>query len=68
MLADQGAHSATEIAVMVGFEDSAAFARAFRRWTGVLPRDYLQARRRDPASAHASEVDAVRLRLVPGRG
>lgn len=68
MLADQGAHSATEIAVMVGFDDSATFARAFRRWTGVLPRDYMLARRTDPSQSRASEVDAVSLRLVPARG
>lgn len=68
MLADQGAHSATEIALMVGFDDSATFARAFRRWTGLLPRDYLLARRTHPARTRASEVDAVSLRLVRGRG
>lgn len=48
MLADQGAHSATEIAARVGFEDSGTFARSFRRWTGMLPRDYLLSRRRPP--------------------
>jgi AraC-like DNA-binding protein len=67
-LADQGAHSATEIALMVGFDDSATFARAFRRWTGMLPRDYLLARRTHPTQTRASEVDAVSLRLVRGRG
>jgi AraC-like DNA-binding protein len=64
MLADQGFHSATEIAVMVGFEDSAAFARAFRRWTGKLPRDYLLARRQDPSALRASEQEAPLLRSV----
>lgn len=66
LLADQGQHSATEIAVMVGFDDSAAFARAFRRWTGVLPRDYLASRRRDPAARRESHVDAPALRLIKG--
>lgn len=66
LLADQGAHSATEIAVMVGFEDSAAFARAFRRWTGVVPRDYQKAQKLDPTRTPASSVDAVPLRLVRG--
>jgi AraC-like DNA-binding protein len=54
MLADQGAQTATEIAMLVGFDDSTAFARAFRRWTGVLPREYLAARKRE-------------LNSVPGR-
>lgn len=57
MLADQGQHGATEIALRVGFEDGAAFARAFRRWTGQLPSDYLAARR-------SSELAAPVLRLV----
>jgi AraC-like DNA-binding protein len=64
LLADAGAHSATEIALMIGFEDSAAFARAFRRWTGVLPRDYLARQKRDPAAQRESHVDAPALRLV----
>jgi len=29
--------SITEIAFLLGFEDSSAFARAFRRWTGLSP-------------------------------
>jgi AraC-like DNA-binding protein len=27
----------SEIALLVGFQEVAAFTRAFRRWTGVLP-------------------------------
>lgn len=34
--------SIDEIAVAVGFSDSAAFRRAFRRWTGNYPRFYRQ--------------------------
>jgi AraC-like DNA-binding protein len=64
LLADEGGRSATEIAVMVGFEDAAAFARAFKRWTGVLPRDYLARVRRDPSASRESHVDAPALRRV----
>lgn len=66
LLADEGKLSATAIALMVGFEDSAAFARAFRRWTGLLPRDYLAKRRRDPTAPRKSHVDAPALRLLTG--
>jgi AraC-like DNA-binding protein len=41
MLAHEGVHSVTAIAVQVGFADMTAFTRAFRRWTGSLPSDYL---------------------------
>jgi hypothetical protein len=34
-----------------GVLQGAAFARAFRRWTGVLPREYLAARKRELGSA-----------------
>jgi AraC-like DNA-binding protein len=33
-------YSVTEVAFLVGFEDVGAFARAFRRWTGMSPTDY----------------------------
>lgn len=53
-LADQGEVSVTALGIMTGFRDSAAFARAFRRWTGRAPSDYLLARQRtgeSPGSA-----------------
>lgn len=37
--------SITEIAHELGYSDSAHFARAFRRWTGLGPRDYRALRR-----------------------
>jgi AraC-like DNA-binding protein len=33
----QGRYSVGELAFTLGFEDASAFARAFRRWTGVSP-------------------------------
>jgi AraC-like DNA-binding protein len=33
-------YSVTEIAFQLGFDDASAFARAFRRWTGVSPSEY----------------------------
>jgi len=40
--------SVNETAYLVGFSDPAAFSRAFKRWTGVGPREYV-ARRVPPA-------------------
>jgi AraC-like DNA-binding protein len=33
----EGRYSVGELAFTLGFEDASAFARAFRRWTGVSP-------------------------------
>ncbi|ODR99000.1 hypothetical protein AUC68_07570 [Methyloceanibacter methanicus] len=35
-----GEESAIEIAFMLGYSDQAHFSRAFRRWTGLSPREY----------------------------
>lgn len=35
-----GQESLMEIAFMLGYSDQAHFTRAFRRWTGMAPRDY----------------------------
>ena len=37
----RGGQSVTEIAMMLGFADSSAFAKAFRRWTSMSPTEYL---------------------------
>jgi AraC-like DNA-binding protein len=40
-----GEHSAMEIAFLLGYSDQAHFTRAFRRWTGLSPRQYANAYR-----------------------
>jgi AraC-like DNA-binding protein len=35
-------HSVTEIAFLLGYENLGAFARAFKRWTGLSPSDYAE--------------------------
>jgi AraC-like DNA-binding protein len=38
----RGGESITELAHLLGFADSSAFAKAFRRWTGSSPKEYLE--------------------------
>ena len=40
----RGGESVTEVALMLGFADSSAFAKAFRRWTGLSPTEFLHQR------------------------
>jgi|GEM_PF-359514 len=47
----RGGQSITEVAMMLGFADSSAFAKAFRRWTGMSPSEYLESRNTLVASA-----------------
>jgi len=37
----RGGDSVTELAHLLGFADSSAFAKAFRRWTEMSPREYM---------------------------
>jgi AraC-like DNA-binding protein len=37
----EGQHSLADITFLLGFSDQSNFTRAFRRWTGRTPRDYL---------------------------
>lgn len=36
----RGGESVTELALMLGFADSSAFAKSFRRWTGCSPSEF----------------------------
>lgn len=38
----RGGTSITELSMMLGFADSSAFAKAFRRWTGLAPTEFLE--------------------------
>ena len=42
---ESGDLSVTDIAFRLGYSDSAHFTRAFRRWNGTSPREYLRARK-----------------------
>jgi AraC-like DNA-binding protein len=55
MLADPR-HSVQEAAYALGFATSSAFSRAFKRWTGVAPSVYREARWKScpPAASHSS--------------
>ena len=37
----RGGDSITELAHLLGFADSSAFAKAFRRWTNMSPKEYM---------------------------
>lgn len=57
---DRGGNSVTEIAMTLGFSDSSAFAKAFRRWTGVSPSGYQDGRVQDvsaPEAHNPSDLD-----------
>jgi AraC-like DNA-binding protein len=41
---NSGKHSTMEIAFLLGYSDQAHFTRAFKRWTGMSPRQYAMAR------------------------
>ncbi|MFZ5756162.1 MAG: AraC family transcriptional regulator [Pseudomonadota bacterium] len=41
----RGGQSVTELALMLGFADSSAFAKAFRRWSGCSPSEFQERQR-----------------------
>lgn len=43
----RGGESVTELALLLGFADSSAFAKAFRRWTGLSPTEFQEHLRGD---------------------
>ena len=43
---DEGRLSVTETAFVLGFADTSTFSRAFKRWTGMSPREYAARPRR----------------------
>ncbi len=51
----QAAMSVTEVAFLLGFNDTSNFARAFKRWTGRSPTDF----RERPQALRSQDVAAV---------
>lgn len=52
----RGGESVTELALQLGFADSSAFAKAFRRWTGCAPTEYLERLRQQGGELPAMAV------------
>ena len=44
-LIESGENTVTETAYQLGYSDPAHFTRAFRRWTGIAPREFGRVRR-----------------------
>ncbi len=49
------------VAIDVGFEEQASFTRAFRRWTGLPPREYRQRLDRSPKEHRPNPMPAEPL-------
>jgi AraC-like DNA-binding protein len=57
---DKSSMSITEIAYELGFSDTSNFSRAFRRWTGLSPREYVARSRNGSRLPHRIEPPAAR--------
>ena len=54
-----------DIALDLGYSDHAHFTRAFRRWTGVAPREFRRATRIVPRTSPGTPVDRTRRASGP---
>jgi AraC-like DNA-binding protein len=63
-LMHQGTYNLTDIAFLVGYSESAHFTRAFRRWTGSPPRDYVRGLRLSHEFDIAKPHEAI-LSIMP---
>src|SRR5690554_110393 len=60
----RGGTSVTELALLLGYADSSSFAKAFRRWTGMAPKDFqLQVANPRQGARHSMGEN---LDLIPG--
>src|SRR5690606_19125377 len=54
----RGGNSVTEVSLLLGYADSSAFAKAFRRWTGLSPKAFqeqVQAQKQPAAPVRSEE-------------
>jgi AraC-like DNA-binding protein len=64
-LLEQNTASVTEVGCAAGFNDSSYFARLFRRYTGMLPSQYVSAQTRPSAASVHPSAFLARPRVAP---